>query len=174
MGINDKKRQFAEIYEREADGLFRFCLLRTSNREQARDIVQDAFTRLWQALLDDRSITHERAFLYAITRNLIIDWYRKAKSESLDALTEWGDDGEETKEFPDTKAEGRMIFSAEAREMLEAIKELEPMYREAVYLRLVEEMLPQEIGELLDLNANVVSVRVNRGIEQLRSRFKLN
>ena len=175
MSINDKERQFAEMYEREADGLFRFCFLRVSNREQARDIVQDAFMRVWQTLLLGKDIAYERAFLYTITRNLIIDWYRKAKSESLEALTEReGGDGEETNEFPDRGAEGRITVSAEAREILSAIQELEPIYREAVYLRLVEEALPQEIGEMLGLSANAVSVRVSRGIEQLRTRFKLD
>ncbi|MFA5841904.1 MAG: sigma-70 family RNA polymerase sigma factor [Candidatus Paceibacterota bacterium] len=170
MSIDDKKRQFTGIYEREADGLFRFCFLRTSNREQARDIAQDAFMRLWQTLMDGKDIVHERAFLYTVTRNLIIDWYRKSKSESLDALSDEGDAGE----YPDMEAHKLITFSAEAREVLSAIRELDPIYREATYLRLVEEMLPQEIGRLLDLSANTVSVRVNRGIEQLRTRFKLD
>jgi RNA polymerase sigma-70 factor (ECF subfamily) len=172
MSIIDKEKQFTEIYEREADGLFRFCFSRTSNREQARDIVQDAFTRVWQSILEDKIITHERAFLYMITRNLIIDWYRKSKSESLDALTE-GEDGE-TNEFPDKDADRRITHSAEAREVLAAISELDPDYRDVTYLRLVEEMLPQEIGELLKLRPNLVSVRINRGVEQLRKRFKLD
>ena len=172
MSINDKKRQFAEVYEREADGLFRFSLLRTSNREQARDIVQDTFMRFWQSLIDGKEITHERAFLYKITRNLIIDWYRKAKSESLDALTE-NEEGD-TNEFPDTEAHGRVTFSAEACEIISAIAKLEPTYRDVVYFRYVEEMPPQEIGKLLDLSANTVSVRINRGLEQLRTYLKLN
>lgn len=171
MSINDKKRQFTEVYEREADGLFRFSLLRTSNRDQARDIVQDTFMRFWQTLIDGKEITHERAFLYKITRNLIIDWYRKAKSESLDVLIE-NKEGE-MNEFPDTEAHRNITFSAEAREIISAIQKLEPAYRDVVYFRYVEEIPPQEIGRLLDLSTNVVSVRINRGLEQLRTYLNL-
>jgi len=165
MTIDAKRRQFEDLYEREADSLYRFCLLRTSNREQARDIVQDAFTRVWKAILEGKELTFERAFLFTIARNLIIDWYRKSKTESLDAL--FGNDDEEF-DVPDEAAYRAIGISAEVGEVVTAIKELGPTYSEVVYLRLVEEMHPREIAEALNLNVNVVSVRINRGIAALR------
>ncbi|MBX4215902.1 RNA polymerase sigma factor [Candidatus Parcubacteria bacterium] len=166
MTIDEKKRQFEALYEREADALFRFCLLRTSNREQARDLVQETFVRLWKSLLEGKSIVEERAFLFTVARHLIIDWYRKAKTQSLEALFEGDEEG--GFDVPDAAAYERIGFSAEVGEVVAAMKRLGPKYSEIVYLRLVEEMEPREIGEALGLSANVVSVRLNRGIAALK------
>lgn len=168
MQSEDKKRQFERLYEREADALFRFCLLRTGNREQAKDLVQDAFTRVWKALLAGKELTEGRGYLFAITRNLLIDGYRKSRTESLDALMESAED-EMPFEPADPKALAALSLSAEVGEVLAAIEALPDIYRESVYLRLMEEMLPKEIAEVLGMNANTVSIRITRGLEQVRA-----
>ena len=48
------------------------------------------------------------------------------------------------------------------------LESLEPQYREVIYFRYVEDLPPKEIGEILKLNANTVSVRLTRGMEALR------
>ena len=50
METEQAKRQFASVYNEEADAVFRFCLMRTSDRELALDFTQDTFMRFWCAL----------------------------------------------------------------------------------------------------------------------------
>lgn len=169
MANNEKRKQFEKLYEREADPLFRFCLLRTSSREQARDIVQETFLRVWKAVMEGTPIAHERAFIYTVARNLVIDWYRKGRTESLDALLE---EDEGTFDVAEEGSAERAALSFEAKEAITAIRNLGPKYRDVVYLRLVEDKQPQEIAELLGLKVNVVSVRINRGLLRLRASFK--
>lgn len=165
--IENKKKQFEEVYEREADALFRFCLSRVSDREQAKDIVQESFGELWGAFVRGTEIEYERAFIFTVARNRIIDWYRKSKSSSLEAMME-AREGESPFEPRDEKADKKISFSAEARQILEAIEKLKPEHREVVRLRLVEELLPKEIAEVIGISPNAVSVRINRGIEEIR------
>src|SRR4051812_29307947 len=80
--------EFTQLYTTEADAIFRYCFIRTSQREVARDLTQDTFMRLWNTLSGDKEIRNCRAFLFTVARNLIIDWYRKKKPESLDILVE--------------------------------------------------------------------------------------
>ncbi len=166
MVISKARQVFAEIYERESDAVFRFCLLRTSDREMALDFTQDTFMRFWNTLLTDKDIKNSRTFLFTIARNIIIDWYRKKKSLSLDALLEGiGDD----KSSFSAVARENVEIEAEAEYLIRKIALLDEPYQHAVYLRCVEELKPREIAEILGESANVISVRISRGLEQLRN-----
>ena len=166
MSIDDDKKWFTDIYNRESDLLFRFCLLRVSDRERALDITQEAFTRLWSSLVGGKNIENPRALVFVIARNLIIDWYRRKKSISLEGLTR----KDEGREFdpPDERATLEIEIGVDARRALEMLESLESQYREVIYFRFVEDLEPREIAEILEVNVNTVSVRLTRGLEALR------
>lgn len=163
----DINHTFEEIYKGESDAIFRFCLIRVSNREQAMDIVQETFLRLWQSLLQGKEILNNRSFLFTVARHLVIDWYRKKKSVSLDNMMYEGREGEY-----DVIDQGTTEFNlsslAEGRYLLDKINKLAPSYRDPLYLHFVEDLSPPEIGEILGISANAASVRINRGIAELR------
>src|SRR5688572_10635641 len=83
---------FEQIYCQNIDALFRFVLFRVSNKDEAIDIAEEAFVRLWKEM-NSKGVKKLRAFLYKITRNLIIDWYRKQKSIPINTFR--SDDDEE-------------------------------------------------------------------------------
>ena len=160
--------KFEEIYKDESDAIFRFCLVRVSDREQALDITQETFLRLWQSLQAEKEILHNKAFLFTVAHRLIIDWYRKKKSLSLEKIMY--KDGEVEYDVVDTKTTSGLDLEAEGRYLLGKISELQPTYQYPVYLRYVEGLSPPEIGEVLGLSANAASVRVNRGLLELRKK----
>lgn len=162
----DKNSTFEAIYEDESDAIFRFCLLRVSNREQALDITQETFLRLWQSLQQDKEILNNKAFLFTITRRLIIDYYRKKKSIPFKDMAY--EDEEAGYDPADEIETDKLINGVEGRYLLNKINELTQSYREPLYLRFVEDLSPPEIGEILGVSANVASVRINRGLEELR------
>jgi len=170
MEVHNIKVKFTEVYEKESDPLFRYCLMRVSDRDKAIDIVQDIFAELWKTYNTSEEIKNERAYLFTLARNKIIDWYRKKKSYSLDALLET-EDTERPFDSPDEKAHPDIIFSAEAGRVLEAIEKLDPTYRDVLYLRFTEDLSPQEIASVLGSTASIVSVRITRGLEKLREQF---
>ncbi len=158
--------EFEKIYESQSDAIFRFCLIRVSNREQALDITQETFLRLWQSLQKGLEIRNDKAFLFTVAGRLIIDWYRKKKSISLESIM-YKD--EEIDHEPALEVTANNLDSgAEGRYLLDKINELSPPYRQPVYLRFVEGLSPVEIGQILDISTNAASVRVNRGITELR------
>jgi RNA polymerase sigma factor (sigma-70 family) len=170
MGTKTANTRFAEIYSKEADAVFRFCLLRTSDRETALDFTQDTFMRFWGALSADKKINNHRTFLFTIARNIIIDWYRKKKSLSLDAILE--EPGADKSSFTAVAREDVEI-EAEAEYLIRKIAMLDETYQHAVYLRCVEELKPRDIAEILGESANVISVRISRGLSQLRKLLHL-
>lgn len=153
--------EFIKAYDDYADAIFRHCFFRCFDRELARDMVQETFIKTWEYAKKGDDIKNVRAFLYRVATNLLIDHSRKKKELSLDELTERGFD-------PVIKDAGETVDFMEVRAVLAALQRLPGIYREAVTLRYLEELTPEEIGEILGLPANTVSVRIHRGIEQLR------
>ena len=161
-------RAFEEVYGAESDAIYRFCLVRVSGKDQALDIMQETFLRLWQNMLAEKNIANKKAFLFTIAHNLVIDWYRKKKSLSLENLGLTGK--EERYALPEGLVVSNLEAGVEARYLLEKINELSPTYRTAVYLHFVEDLGPQEIGKILGISMNAASVRVNRGVKELRQK----
>lgn len=164
----DLINKFEEIYSLESDAIFRFCLLRVSDRDQALDITQETFLRLWQSIQDGNDILNNKAFLFTIARRLVIDWYRKKKSLSLDYLMIKDSDGE-SRDFVDEHTNiDNLLSGAEGRFLLKKINEISSSNRDSVYLRFVEDLSPGEIAKILGISTNAASVRINRGLEELK------
>ena len=159
----DMERAFLASYDANADALFRHCLIRVRNRELAKDLVQETFTRTWGYLAEGNAIDHVRAFLYRTLQNVIVDTMRRKKSVSLDEMHE--EEGfEPADEHPDPGAEVR----EEARMAVRLVSMLDETYASAISLRYMEGLTPGEIAKILGVSENVVSVRIHRGLKQLR------
>ncbi len=164
MDDEERKEHFLEVYGQYADDIFRFCLMKVSRRTVAEDLTQEVFMRFWQQQREGVLIGNERALLYKMARNLVIDWYRKKKEQSLDVLQEEG--------FEFANEDHRSIEqNAEIREALDIVHGLDEPSREALLLRFVDGFSPREIAALSGESANAVSVRINRAIKKVQERL---
>ncbi len=157
----DLEQEFLKTYEREADAIYRYCYFRLYEKEKATDFMQEAFTKTWQYLSEGRDVKNIRAFVYKTANNLIIDYIRKKKEASLEALEENGfEPGIHMNEMSDTYLDAKAAVAK--------LAELESEYREVVYMRYVENLTPREIAEILGEAVNTISVRIHRGIKKLK------
>jgi len=172
MNTGSIKKQFLNIYDSESDAVFRYCLIRTSSRELSIDMSQESFMRLWNAMYQNKKILNHRAFLFTIARNIIIDWYRKKKSVSIESLdVKFGEDSDSSvtdKLVLYDNSQEILEYNADGRYLLEKIKELDEPYSQVVYMRIVMDLKPNEISKILDESVNVVSVRISRGLEKMK------
>lgn len=162
------EREFLAAYEANADALFRHCMVRVRDRERAKDIVQESFSRTWLYMSEGKKIDYIKAFLFRVANNLIVDWSRRQKSSSLDAMMD--EDGFEvvdTTTVDPTERQG-------IRDALRLLESLDEMYRVAITMRYMDEMSPGEIAKVLGVSENVVSVRIHRGIERLQALYNKN
>ena len=166
MNQSSLKETFLQSFDAYSDAMFRFCLVKTSNKELAEDLTQETFMRYWQSLVDGKEMSNTRSFLYTIANNLVIDWYRKKKSSSLEVLEESG------YEPPDTQGL-TTLGNAEVGQILSVIEELEEKDKEVLLLRYVEGLDPRDIAEISGETANVISVRINRAIEKVQKKLHI-
>lgn len=164
------EHQFIEGFDRHADELFRHAALRLKDRERARDLTQDAFMKTWQFMEGGGEVRELRAFLFRTLKNLIIDEYRRSKTESLESLVDT-DEGETIDALlpPDeTNTLESAIARLDGAQALAAIKELPADYAETLLFRYVDGLAPSEIAVMMQVTENVVSVRIHRGLKKLK------
>jgi RNA polymerase sigma-70 factor (ECF subfamily) len=155
------ERIYLEAYEKYSEELFKRCYMSLRDRELARDVVQETFTRAWEYLRKGNTIEYFRAFLYRVANNLIVDAARKRRTTSLDALVEESGLEVRDEEVKDPEQNIRV------REMTHHLQRMSDKYRSIVRMRYLEEKSPRVIASILGVSENVVSVRLYRGLRQL-------
>lgn len=161
QGPTPQHDDFLRAYDQYADAIFRHCYFRVYDREKAKELSQECFMKTWEYLSQGKQVDNLRAFLYRVANNLIIDSSRKKKEASLDAMMDEG--FEPVGAGPDSAT-----VAAEAGQMIALIERLDGKYRDAVRMRYLDDLSPKEIAAALGESENVISVRIHRGIKQLR------
>ena len=167
------EERFLKAFDEYADALFRHAVYRLSDRERAIEIVHDTYTKVWGYVRGGHEIETYKSFLYKVINNLIIDEYRRRKEYSLDAML--AEEGTDEGSFPELHSGGvdEVTFSLDAKQALELLGELPPVYREVITLRYVDGLGPKEISELIEETENVVSVRIHRALRLLKEKIVL-
>ncbi len=148
--------------------VYSICYRFTGTDSEAQDLTQEVFLRVFRSLKSFRS--GEGSFvvwLSRLTRNLLIDHYRRTKLDrATDSLEDQGP-GLEEKTGLMSRADG-MLAGREASELLQsALQRLSPELRETVVLRDLEELEYREIAQVLDVPEGTVKSRLNRGRAEL-------
>lgn len=167
MNEEEKHNSFQTFYSNHSDALFRFCFTKVRDRHIAIDLVQESFIRLWDYVKKQDDITYPKALLYRIAHNLVIDWSRKKKSQSLDTILDAG------LEFASNEDLGPDHVSRDdMRVVMRTLEKLSAPYRETIIMRYVDGLSVSEIADLTGEQANAVSVRIHRAMEKLRIELK--
>ncbi len=176
---------FAIIYDRYVKAIYRFSLLKLPREEEAQDVTAETFTRAWQYLNENRAVTHVRALLYRIARNLIADYYRAQYrtppqisiehiAESLDHaedVTSKADLATQLVEGSDSdRSVGRQLLEARAdlALVLQKLDRLKEDYRDVLLLRLVDDLSFSVIAEIVEKTTGNVRVIFHRGMKMLK------
>ena len=148
--------------------VYGICYRFTASSSQSQDIAQDVFIRVFQSLRTFRAGEGSFAvWLTRLTRNLLIDHYRRTKNlRKTDSMEEQLTQME-GRASADSRTDG-LLASREASEILQwALQKLSPELREAVVLRDLQEMEYREISLTLAIPEGTVKSRINRGRVEL-------
>ena len=140
----------------------------TGNNHEAQDLTQEVFLRIFRTLKSFRAGEGSfQVWLTRLTRNLLIDHYRRSRLERASDSLEDQLPMLEEKTALSARADG-MLAGREASEVLQAaLQKLSPELRETVILRDLEEMEYREIANVLKVPEGTVKSRLNRGRAEL-------
>jgi RNA polymerase sigma-70 factor (ECF subfamily) len=150
--------------------LFRFAFRLLGSSEEAKDVVQEVFIKVWSGRDQMEQIQNMEAWCMRITRNLSLDKLRSRQRKSTDTM----------EEAADVRHEG--LTPLEATEISESmvrinqlIAALPEKQRQVIHLRDVEGYSYNEICEILELDMNQVKVNLFRARNAVREKLvKMN
>ena len=164
-----------ELVRTHTRRVYAICYRFTNKESEAQDLTQEVFLRIFKTLGSFRA--GEGSFtvwLTRLTRNLLVDHYRRTKQERVtDAIDEkLGILEEKTAQYSRTDG---LLAGREAGEVLRAgLQKLSPELREAVILRDLEELEYREIAKVLNVPEGTVKSRLNRGRAELARVLRRN
>jgi RNA polymerase sigma factor (sigma-70 family) len=165
-----------DIVRRYQRRIYNICYRFAGAAEDADDLTQEVFIKMYKTL--DSYDVERGAFMTwvtTITRNLLVDHFRKGKhdrlTDSLDANPVQEEEGRtlsEQIEDKGTASPDEQVRSREAGEAVhEALQKLSPELREAVILRDLQDMDYKDIAGVLKVPEGTVKSRINRGRVEL-------
>jgi RNA polymerase sigma-70 factor (ECF subfamily) len=161
-----------ELVRMHSRRVYSLCYRFTGRESEAQDLTQEVFLRVFRALGSFRSTEGSFAtWLARLTRNLLIDHYRRTRNERVtDSIEEQFPriEGLPAGGRPDAALAGR-----EASELLQAaLGKLSPELRETIILRDMQDREYREIARILDIPEGTVKSRLNRGRAELARLLK--
>ena len=169
------ERAFRTLMDKYQRPVFSICLRMVRNRDEAEDLAQESFIKVF-AMLERYNPSYAfSSWLFKITSNLCIDHLRKRKIETF-AMDEPIDveKGEIQRQYeaPDLDPEQELMKNEKMRRLSRAIDRLPPHYRIMLILRHQENLSYEEIAESLDIPLGTVKARIHRAREMLKSGLK--
>jgi RNA polymerase sigma-70 factor (ECF subfamily) len=169
--------QLARTQHRRIYGI---CYRFTGSPTDAEDLTQDAFLKMYKNLASfDPTKGGFTTWLTTLTRNLLVDNYRRTRleraSDSLDETYDGEDDGPTKAErlTDGGRSQEQHVAGLELRAQIQAaLKQVSPELREAVILRDLEDMDYKEIAEVLGIPQGTVKSRISRGRAELARLLK--
>ncbi len=148
------------IWREFSSELYNYINSKVKNKYDTEDILQDVFVKIYKNIDKADELSKLKSWIYKITRNTIIDYYRKKKDISVDI--EKFEKGLEE----DNKSDN---MNEEISKCLEKmIFELPKKYQESIELYEQKEMKHKEISEKLDISVSASKVRLKRAKEKLK------
>lgn len=150
--------------------LYRYLVHLTGSQERAEDFFQETWLRVLERGHQYDGKWKFEAWLFAIARNLVLDWHRRKKPQSLETLAGLNDDAPAF-DMKDEKSESPLeqILNAEIRSGVKlSLQKVPAIYREVLLLRFQEEMQLDEIAAVTGAPVSTVKSRLYRGLEALK------
>jgi RNA polymerase sigma-70 factor (ECF subfamily) len=171
-----------EIVQQFHRRIYNICYRFSGSADDAADLSQEVFIKMYRTLSTfDTSRASFMTWVTTVTRNLLVDHFRKGKydriTDSLDATPGNQEDGltlADQLEDGAASPEARMRSQETQKLVHEALKRLSPELREAVILRDLQDLDYKDIAKVLNVPEGTVKSRINRGRTELARLLQRN
>ena len=164
--LKGRVKAFDQLYENYSGRLYRFAFMLLKNKDDARDIVQETFLKIWQKrdeLSEEKSF---KSFLFTVSYNIIIDQLRKKLNDKkyLEFL-------EKNFNFDDNSIRNMADFNILDHQIRDIVEELPNRRKEIFQLSRTKGRSNQEIAEELNISVKTVETQLNLAVKFLKSRL---
>ena len=173
MSAEGNEKAFSQLVSIYEDSVFNMAMYITKNREDALDVSQEVFLKLWRTLESFRGECSIKSYLMKLTKNAALDLKRRNSYRQTVSLTMENDEGESSQlDIADTSEDANPQEAYLRRERIErvrrAISELDEEHRQVIVMREMNGMSYREISDALGINEGTVKSRINRARSALK------
>lgn len=147
------------LFAAHQEGLLRYFSRAVGERETARDLTQDVFVRISSSPIVPPTVDQQRAWIFRIARNLVIDHYRRQAHRHTEQLS------------PETLNHSGSGAADSAAIVNQALSRLDDDARDVFLMREVSGLTYVEIAEACQLTPDAVRSRIHRARLQLRAQL---
>ena len=162
-----EKNALGSLFELYYDDLYAYGMKLTGNEELVRDSIQDLFVKLWESRNRIKTVKQVKPYLIRAFRNLTIDQSRLAEKVPIQNVS--------ISELPELLYFEPEDFKTEAEfaqdqisKLLNALNELPPRVREAVYLRYFTGLNYDELATVMNVTVQSARNLIHQGIKSLK------
>ena len=159
----DDQQAFAQIYNRYAESLAGFAASKLYSLDDARDIIQDIFVKLWENRDEVYITSNLKSYLFSIVRHRIIDKIRKnITREEYASMVQ-------SLIVPRYDSADKQVEAKELQQSIEkSLNQLPPRVKEIYKLSRDEGLTNHEIAEKLNLSEQTVKNQLSAALKHLR------
>ena len=169
---------FREEMEPLIDAVYNFAYSLVRDEHRAGDLTQEAYAKAWKYIKNYHPGTNAKAWLFRITQNEFINFYRKQKRapqsvELQDFVAYHGEDGDTrggSSAYVDLSVE--LFQEIMGDEITEAMNGLDQKFRTVVLLCDIEDFTYEEVAAIVNVPIGTVRSRLHRGRNLLKSQLK--
>lgn len=170
----DDRQAFQELVERYQRKAVVIALGMLHNREDALDVAQEAFTKVFVSIRTFKEESSFSTWLYRIIVNLSIDRQRQRSRRSMFERHQSQGDDDWIESIPDAQGLGPSESVADrelGQQIRAAIDELTPTHKAVILLRAVEGLSYEEISQVLQCSKGTVMSRLHYARKRLQARL---
>ena len=176
--LKGQQSSFSELIDEYKNMVFSLSYKMTNSLEDAEDISQEVFIRVYKSMYNFNPNYKFSTWLYQITLNICRDRFRKGKipSVSLDTPLNKDDQKDLRSIIPDNQNNPEdIIMGVEQTNFInDLITSLPLKYREVIILRHLKDLSYDEMSKILNISLGSVKTRLFRARELLKNKLKKN
>lgn len=162
---------FEELYQKYHQDVFQFLFYMVRNREQAEDLVQEVYLRVFKAHQRFEGKSSEKTWLFSIARNAAIDYFRKQKGWKEKILEKFDWSTNQVKdEYP--MPEEITVQKEEIKLIYHCLQFCTMDQRAVIILRFIQDQSIAETAKILGWTESKVKTTQHRSLKQLRSKLE--
>ena len=161
MKIGKQYKMLEAVIEQNQDYLFRFAFFRIGNREEAEDILQEVFLKLFEHDFEIENDESMRMYLYRMVYNSCNDWHRRKHQESIPI-----------EQVQIAEDEDERILQDEYKRIWKLLSALPPEQADVITMHLTDGLTFVDIAKVTKTPETTIKSRFKSGIEKLRNKLK--
>jgi RNA polymerase sigma-70 factor (ECF subfamily) len=167
---NKNTELFAVLYDRFSKVVYNKCYGFANSKEEAEDLTQDIFVRLFVKLETFRGNSKFSTWLYSFTYNFCVNYVQRShhkKKEKVTVITDQIKEADAWLEIEDTQ-----LFELKSEKLAKAMSLIEAKDKMILLMKYQDDMSIKEIKEALNIGESAVKMRVKRAKQKVISAYK--